>query len=504
MDLLLKCSTCAEKYSEERVPRILPCGHSLCTHCTRDTLNGTKTCPECHEKLFANDVIEVPVNFPLLRLIRSLAEEKVESGELGETLVPVFTVEESSTDDFHICNCDAHGSPLSFMCCTCSTWACQDCLVVDHPVFPRGRCQILTMSDAMEKVKSDHEERANQILLVISNMRCKFDFETTINEHCLQMCPVKLSSHRRLIKRIGNHLETVERNNSRAVRRAQEFVVDLTKAVNATTSTSEVTRLGRELVDFEVKLRRHALKEKRRKMLVLQNVMDHLKLDLKILGKGKEPAHAILEEEDVGSMWSRITIRDNRLLLYSLNEGKPPIQGINIPFEYARKMIPNERTTVFYEIGNEEEVLGRVYVRLQNNSALARQVVLMCSGEKGVSYKGTFLYRYDKTHGILEGGDYENNDGSGGKAILEGTADSDSYTENWTSPGTLTGTRCSTKFQFHLKRLRRNVHMVIGKVLEGLDILREAPDLQLGEVYIRDCGLFVQMNVEDEQQEEIE
>ncbi|XP_066960571.1 uncharacterized protein [Macrobrachium rosenbergii] len=501
MDLLVKCPICMEQYSEERVPRILTCGHSLCTNCTGDTLNGVKTCPECHEKLFADDVIEIPVNFPLLRLIRALAEEKGEE-ELTETLVPAFPVDEPSTDQFSgVSNCDAHGSPMSFLCCTCSMWVCQDCLVVDHPVFPRGMCHILGISEAMAKIRSDHEICSNKILQVITNMKCNFDFETTIHEHCLQNCPAMQGGHRRLIKRIGSHLEKVERNNLIAVQKAKEFVENLTEEANTTMSAKEITSLGQELVNFEVKLKRHALKEKRRKMLVLQNVMEHLKLDLKILGKGKEPAHAILEEDE-GCKWSRITIRDNRLLLYSLNEGKPPIQGINIPFEYARKMIPNERTTVFYEIGNEEEVLGRVYVRLQNSSALARQVVLMCSGEKGVSYKGTCLYRYDKAHGILEGGDYENNDGSGGKAILEGTADCDSYSENWTSPGILTAIRCSTKFQFHVKRLKRNVHLVIGKVMEGLDVLQAAPDLQLGEVFVRDCGLFIPMSVDDDQQDE--
>ncbi|XP_063606234.1 ankyrin repeat domain-containing protein 17-like isoform X1 [Penaeus indicus] len=67
VELKFECEVCLEDYDKnERRPRILSCGHSLCTSCITETLNhGPLKCPFCRSPHVVNVrfAAEVPVNF---------------------------------------------------------------------------------------------------------------------------------------------------------------------------------------------------------------------------------------------------------------------------------------------------------------------------------------------------------------------------------------------------------------------------------------------------------
>lgn len=74
------------------------------------------------------------------------------------------------------------------------------------------------------------------------------------------------------------------------------------------------------------------------------------------------------------------------------------------------------------DIGWSGVTRGRVYIRLQPDTGLARQFRQLCTGECGPSYARTrVLGVWNKgTHyEMVAGGDYETNDGHGGAPLIQ-------------------------------------------------------------------------------------
>ena len=59
------CSICLETF---KTPRILPCGHTLCTECLESLMTAEisqRSCPECRKAIPTQGIEEFPVNYAL-------------------------------------------------------------------------------------------------------------------------------------------------------------------------------------------------------------------------------------------------------------------------------------------------------------------------------------------------------------------------------------------------------------------------------------------------------
>ncbi|KAK3928156.1 E3 ubiquitin-protein ligase TRIM32 [Frankliniella fusca] len=75
-DASMDCSVCQEDYNEEeRVPKVLPCGHTVCLQCVR----RLQQCPTCR-RVFTGSPAEQPNNFCLLRLMRRQGDARIPRG----------------------------------------------------------------------------------------------------------------------------------------------------------------------------------------------------------------------------------------------------------------------------------------------------------------------------------------------------------------------------------------------------------------------------------------
>ncbi|XP_026293062.1 uncharacterized protein LOC113217390 [Frankliniella occidentalis] len=64
---LMDCDNCLEDYDQaERVPKIVPCGHTVCLRCLRQSVR--RQCPTCF-RYFFNEPDTLPNNFTLLQLM---------------------------------------------------------------------------------------------------------------------------------------------------------------------------------------------------------------------------------------------------------------------------------------------------------------------------------------------------------------------------------------------------------------------------------------------------
>ncbi|XP_052123255.1 uncharacterized protein LOC127749359 [Frankliniella occidentalis] len=74
----MECDICCEDFDkEERIPKIVPCGHTVCLHCLEES--NENACPTCH-KAFSSVPASLLTNLTVLRLVEREGDVRVPRG----------------------------------------------------------------------------------------------------------------------------------------------------------------------------------------------------------------------------------------------------------------------------------------------------------------------------------------------------------------------------------------------------------------------------------------
>ncbi|CAN8018320.1 hypothetical protein HPB47_028063 [Ixodes persulcatus] len=160
------------------------------------------------------------------------------------------------------------------------------------------------------------------------------------------------------------------------------------------------------------------------------------------------------------------------------------------------------RPVVYFDIAADLSLLGRIEMELRPDVVpkTAENFRVLCTGELG------FGYLYSVFHRIIpgfmcQGGDFTNQDGTGGRSIYGPTFEDENFQLKHTCLGTLsmvnTG-RNTNGSQFFITTNEAEwldgKNVVFGQVIDGLDIVKKMENLGTPtgrttmRVSIADCG----------------
>ncbi|KAJ2612692.1 hypothetical protein EV177_002869 [Coemansia sp. RSA 1804] len=163
---------------------------------------------------------------------------------------------------------------------------------------------------------------------------------------------------------------------------------------------------------------------------------------------------------------------------------------------------PEAFPRVFFQVTADDQPVGRIEIELRVDLVpkTAENFRQLCTGECGFGYRGSTFHRVIPQF-MLQGGDFTNHNGTGGKSIYGAKFADENFALKHTEPGLLSMANAGPNTngsQFFITTVPcpwlDGKHVVFGKVIVGMEVVKkiEAMGDSSGKpskkIVIEDCG----------------
>ncbi len=343
----MSCGVCSQQYTEtgDRVPRLLPCGSSVCESCLFELLDLKLdlTCPECESSHSApNGVWTFPENQNIVEKTKD--HPKTQAMEGGVTMTKEIVIESESKPETDNARemCQEHKKEIVLFCTEfqCKKPLCLECLTKSHK-----KHNVVEIEEERERAK---KERLEQRELLLKRVKEELEelkkTKEVVSEVGQKAKKASVDATRKIRLRRELIVKEIHKGFDKMTTQIREQIEESEKEVNQ--SVEDVENRMKLLQEMEKSVAASPEKDVAAEHKELTELKGQTLLTVKAIKFTSYEGGAFMSEEDTENLYGSLQVGEEKLVTEeSMNAGAKVCSTPTFNFKFGDEKSENGRFT---------------------------------------------------------------------------------------------------------------------------------------------------------------